>query len=711
MIFLRRLSIQSKLILILVFVSMVAVMAVSYASYQTARAAAEDAAQRQLMGVRTTKTHLLQMLLGNYRDQLTSFATSRTALESLTAFTQAIHQLDAKPPDAASQAKLDAFYKDTFIPALAKAANVRAELPRLLPAEPGGRLLQSLYIAANPHPYEQGFKLAVADDGSQYAAAHKRFHDIYTQITRRTGLEDLMLVDGASLRIVYTFQKTVEFGTNLARGPYANTNLAATVKQLLKAGDRSAFSLADFELYRPNLGKPSAFLCAPVFDGPTPAGVVVFQLPMDRIIQIMTANYSWAQEGLGKTGEVYMVGQDKLMRSRSRFMIEDQKAALASLRSAGLPEAVMSQIERQKTVLLALPVDNASTHKALAGQSGVHEVTDYRNQLVVSAYGPMDFGNVRWAVLAEMDAVEAYGPVAALGRRNAATAAGLAILISLLALAAATVVTKPIRALTAAARRVTAGQLDVQVNVETEDEIRELADAFNRMTLALKQKTGQLEQMLQRNEELLLNVLPASAAARLRDGSGEDNQPQTFADVSILYATINGLEDAPEGERQSLAWLHHLVVAFDEAAERHHIEKLKTMGPNYLAVCGLSLPRPDHHQRVVEFAEELLRIVAMFGQEKNVPLEIDIGINAGPVTGGVIGRKKFIYDLWGETVNLARMLKADRVSSIQVTEAVATRLQGLYSFERQEPGIERKSGPPIVYYRLTRHAESAAAAR
>lgn len=229
--------------------------------------------------------------------------------------------------------------------------------------------------------------------------------------------------------------------------------------------------------------------------------------------------------------------------------------------------------------------------KALAGQPGVHEIGNYRGVDAVSAYGPLDFENVRWAVLAEMDASEAYGPVAELGRKTLATAAGLAILISLFALGAASVVTKPIRALTGAARRVTAGDLDVQVRVETEDEIRELADAFNHMTLTLKQKTAQLESTLRDNEELLLNVLPAHAAARLRDGN--ENTPHTFADVSILYASLNGLDEEPGGESESMAWLHQLVVAFEEAAERHSVEKLKTMGPNYVAVCGLSTPRPD----------------------------------------------------------------------------------------------------------------------
>lgn len=694
--FLRRLSLQSKLIVILLLVGLSSMLVVSYASYQTAKHAAEDAAQRQLRGVRITKTNLLLNMLGGFRDQLSSFATSRTALESLTTLDQALRQLDQRPLDEAGLKKLEGFYRNVFLPGLAERGGVKAELPRVVPADAGGRALQSLYIANNPHPYEQGQLLADAGDGSEYSVAHKRFHEIFRQVALRSGLEDLMLV-AADQRIVYTYQKTVELGTSLATGPYSNTNLATSVRAMLKAGDRAAAHFADFENYRPNLGKPGAFLCAPIFDKQTPVGVIVFQLPIDRFIQVLTANRGWEKEGLGKTGEVYMVGPDRLMRSRSRFMMEDPKAALEAFRKAEVPAAAIEKIERQKNVLLALPVDNESTRLGLSGQTGVHEIVDYRKVRVVSAYGPIDFENVRWALLAEMDSDEAYGPVAELGRKTLATAAGLSILISLIALVAATLVTKPVRALTTAARRVTAGELDVQVQVETEDEIRELADAFNKMTLALKSKTTQLEETVRRNEELLLNVLPASAASQFNaEGSG---QQRTFADVSILYATINGLEDAPDGPAQSLEWLHQLVVAFDEAAERHNIEKLKTMGPNYLAVCGLSTPRPDHCQLAMDFAQELLRIGTLFGQEKGFAVEIDVGINAGSVTGGVIGRKKFIYDLWGESVNLARILKADGISSIQVTEAMANRLQGQYAFERQAD-LEQKNAPPIAVYRL-----------
>jgi class 3 adenylate cyclase len=699
----RRLSLQSKLILVLLLVGLSAIAVVTWTSYRTAEEAATEATRRQLVGLRVTKANLIRVMLANYRDQITSFATSRTALESLRTFTEAAEALPA--PTEAQRQQVEKFYREQFLPGLERTTGERPQLNLVMPGDGTAQSLQALYVAGNPHPYEQGQKLEAADDASSYTEAHKRYHGVFAQIAKRVGLDDLMLVDGESQRIVYTYQKTAEIGTSLADGPYANTNLAAAVRAMLKAGERTAFQVADFELYRPNLGRPAAFYCTPIFEGARVRGVAVYQLPIDEIVRVMTGDYQWAKEGMGETGEVYLVGPDYLMRSRSRFMKQDPKGFLQTARAAGYSAKVVQQLERQGSVILALPVRTPTVGAALEGKDGVEEIRDYRNEPVLSAYAPLDFENIRWAVIAEMDTSEAFGPVRTLAQKAFATAAGLSMVISLLAFLIASVMTKPIRALTEAARRVAAGELDVQVQIETQDEVKELGDAFNQMTRTLKRKTEDLEATLRENEELLLNILPAPAAARLKEG--DDLSRQSFADVTVLIAEVMGLERAPGGEGEAIGWLHQLVVAFDEAAERHGVEKLKTVGSTYVASCGLSVARPDHPQRALEFAEEMLRIVARFGRERNVDLEVDVGLNAGPVTGGVIGRKKFIYDLWGETVSLARFMKADGISSIRVTQTVYERLQHQYPFERQAD-VPVKTGAMVAVYQLNERSGAAA---
>jgi class 3 adenylate cyclase len=182
------------------------------------------------------------------------------------------------------------------------------------------------------------------------------------------------------------------------------------------------------------------------------------------------------------------------------------------------------------------------------------------------------------------------------------------------------------------------------------------------------------------NERLLVSLLPASGAAQMRVGNAETRQ--SFADVTVAYINLAGLESqsAELGEEDSMELLSDIVAACDEAAEHHGVEKVRTIGSSYLAVSGLSVERPDHTARMVDFAREVVRIVRRFNAERGVRLIAEIGINAGPVIGGLVGRRKFIYDLWGDTVKLARGIESDGRNSILVTRPVYERVRDLVAF-------------------------------
>ena len=672
---LNRLSIQSKLILAMLLVSLLSILAVTYIGYTNARKEFSRQVQNQLMGQRVEKTNVLRGFLGNVRNQVISLSDSRIVVEAMREFREAYRTLDNVHMEPVFDEKLKDFYAQQFLPKLAKNTGGSPMLEQYLPTAVATRYLQYHYIAANPAPYEQGQELVAAGDGSVYSALHRKYQPAFDKVAKMFGFSDIHLVDADSLDIVYTYQKTIELGTNLDNGPFAETNLAGMVRALKKIGDRDAYKMADFQAYVPSTGKPAAFLGSPIFDGYRMIGILVFQFPIDEVTRIMTGNFGWEKEGLGKSGEVYVVGRDFTMRSRSRFMVENPKELLATLRDNGIADSIIQQIERQGTVLLALPVKNASVETALRGKEGIGTVNDYRDVEVISAYGPLDLDSVRWAVIAEMDTSEGLAPLRNFARYVLMASAGLSLLASLLALGIARYLTKPIAQLAEGARRVAAGETDVHVEVDSSDEFRELAGAFNSMTRTLQAKKQELERKVHENEELLLNILPASAAAQIRDGEGSTNQ--SFADVSVLFADIDGLDEAAEA---SLDLLQELVVAFDEAAERAGVEKVKTVGSSYLAVCGLSVQRPDHVDRIVEFARSMIQIVRRFNAERKLHLAVDIGINAGPVVGGIVGRNKFIYDLWGDTVNIARGLHSEQGMAILVTQEVYERLDSVRAF-------------------------------
>ncbi len=210
----------------------------------------------------------------------------------------------------------------------------------------------------------------------------------------------------------------------------------------------------------------------------------------------------------------------------------------------------------------------------------------------------------------------------------------------------------------------------------------------------------------ERSEQLLLNVLPSTIAERLKQQPGAI--ADAFDSVTVLFADIVGFTEfaGAETAEHVVAVLNALFRRFDDVAERHGIEKIKTIGDGYMAVAGLPDPRPDHEAAAVEMALELCDEVERFRGESGIDLAIRIGLHTGPVIAGVIGSRKFSYDVWGDTVNLASRMESHGVAGrIQVTSTVRDRLHNQYHFEQRAPVDVKGKGPTTTYLvRERRHA-------
>jgi class 3 adenylate cyclase len=202
----------------------------------------------------------------------------------------------------------------------------------------------------------------------------------------------------------------------------------------------------------------------------------------------------------------------------------------------------------------------------------------------------------------------------------------------------------------------------------------------------------------QRSERLLLNVLPAPIAARLK--AGEAVIADAFGEVSVLFADIVDFtrHSRQVNPAQVVQALNQLFSAFDQLAQRHGLEKIKTIGDAYMAAGGLPQPRPDHAQAIAELALAMREEVTRHTDPSGQPLQLRIGIDTGPVEAGVIGTAKFSYDLWGDTVNTASRMESHGVAGcIQVTERTYQRLRGGYRFQRRGPIQVRGIGELVTY--------------
>ena len=401
--------------------------------------------------------------------------------------------------------------------------------------------LQYQYISANPNPLGGKDTLDAANDGSVYSEVHGTIHPYLRDFLYHFGFYDIFIADANTGHIIYSVFKELDYATSLKDGSYANSGIGEAFKEAIKSSDKNDTYLTDFASYTPSYEAAASFMSSPIYDNGKIIAVLIFQMPVEKINNLMTHHEKWSSVGLGSTGESILVGQDKTPRSISRELIEDKSQFIKRLSEAGADSQTLRRIEQMESNMLLQQIDNPAVNAALNGQLGRVEYTKYTGENVLVAYEPVELLDQRWALLAEINTDEALSAQETVVS-NIITSAVMASVLALLAAVAAVIVfaytlVKPLKNTTEIMKDLSQGDGDLTVRLDnsTNDEIGDLSQSFNEFINKIQQLMLQVEDQVQALTSTSSVVTETANANR----KGADRQQNSLVAVQNSMRELN----------------------------------------------------------------------------------------------------------------------------------------------------------------------------
>jgi methyl-accepting chemotaxis protein len=554
---LKKLTLKTKLLICFLSVGIIPFAAMAVIALSKANASLEQQVFAQMQSIRDIKKGQVEQYLQTIKDQALSFSENHMITAAMVEFSGAFQAFREDNTIAAGDVdglreQLATYYRNDFSAAYrdqndGQSPDVGAIINQL---DDDSVALQYHYIKANPQPLGSKDKLDRARDGSRYSEIHARYHPVIRSFLERFGYYDIFLVHPDTGDIVYSVFKELDFTTSLKDGPYAGTNFGDAFRKANAAASANTVVFTDLKTYFPSYEAPAGFVASPIFKDGKKIGVLVFQFPLDTLNGVMKT-----RAGMGQTGETYLVGSDLLMRSDSYLNPEDHSVV-----------ASYKHPEKGK-------VDTEAVQEALKGKTGEDIITDYNGNPVLSAYTPLSFEGLQWALLAEIDAAEAFAAVKAL--QWVAMVVTLVGVVAILAIAL--LIT---RSITLPVKRVVAnltdlaqgeGDLTVRLQVNSQDEIGQLSIRFNefmeKLHTMIKDIIGGVETLSSSSTEL--SAISQQLSANSEQTSGKSGTVATAAEeMSTNMSSVSAaMEETSTNTNMVASAAEEMTATIDEIAK------------------------------------------------------------------------------------------------------------------------------------------------
>jgi len=500
-------------------------------------------ARNHISSIRDAKKQQVEDYFRLVTNQLQYFSSQPATVQMLRGFTQAfqdfLHEaasssLEEGPPEPGAETEAEALPLDQYRDALDDYyTNEFAQEYELLNPDQAPNMsrylemlsdttvaLQYSYIVNNPNPLGTKEEFLASKDASTYSELHKKYHPAMLDFLTRFVFQDIFLVDNDG-NVVYSVLKEIEYATSLKDGPYAALGVGQVYSKIKQATTPDQVGLVDFAPYLPSYQTQAAFIGSPVFDGSNQIGSIIFQLPIDRINDIMTYDRSWRLDESGRTGETVIVAENGTMRNDSRSFVEDKENYLVKIEQTGLSADVISNMDQKDTTVGLQTVDNPGTRNALAGVTGFDLFEDYKAEFVLSAFAPVNVPGLSWAIFSNLSEDESLEQLKSLqkGIQDQSVYIGVGVLVggALLGFIFSVFFARPINHLASIVSQVAEGDFTARAVIKTNDELETLSKAFNGL---LDDRLSQLAKAEKENEMLnnsIIELLKASFQLSQRD--------------------------------------------------------------------------------------------------------------------------------------------------------------------------------------------------
>jgi len=490
-------SIKTKILIVSIGLAVIPVVSVSFLMSHQASGDAEQAlgqqVENQLISIREIKKGQIENYLKTLEKKVSAYSVDAGVVSYMSKLATYYTGSKKDLADVSDQKQnLSGFYAGQYNEAHQTWTGSSAESADsyLSKMDNVGIALQNSYLALNDAPFGEKHNLIDPEDGTRYAGAHAESHSTLKNYFNKLEVLDMYLVDPQG-NVVYSVQKNPDFATNLNSGPYQGSNLAEAYTAAIKSQDAAFISVSDIQPYAGDFNKPSMFIASPIQDLDEEdafeiLGVLVLRVDLEAINSIMSSDASWEKVGMGKTGDVYLVGADHTLRSNYRTLIEDKATFLSKLAATDTDSATQTLIDKQSTPIARMKLNAEMVELAISGEPGTRIGIDPFGDEILSAYTSINYRGLKWGVLSNVETSEAFAAQKELtsgieltGMMLSAIMVAIAVIVGTLF---ATMITKPIIRMSRALTHIEqTSDLTARIDVTSKDEIGSMATDMNNM--------------------------------------------------------------------------------------------------------------------------------------------------------------------------------------------------------------------------------------